>query len=179
MASSRPDEADLIATLAAAGVPLIQGSRGGGIVPLTDLAVRALDRDIESRVGSSLVPLFLVRPDFAGAVPQLLETLSERPARLLRYYYSAATCLQRKWETRLRIALGPKDQLPDLFGPGMGLPPADEDHGGRALAALAERTESDTDAPRGLVGETEALVLLLLAYHDRRLAREESRRVPT
>ena len=179
MGSSRPDQADLIATLAAAGVPLIQGSRGGRIVPLTDLLVRALDPDMESRVRSSLVPLFLVRPDLAGVVPQLLETLSERPARLLRYYYSAATCLQRKWETRLRIALGPKDPLPDLFGPGMGLPPADEDHGGPALAALADHTDADTDAPRGLVGEVEAMVLLLLAHHDRRLAREESRRVRT
>lgn len=116
----------LVSELNSLGVPFLRGGDPAGIEPtLTPAAlVVALAGQSEARLRLALIPLFLVRPDFAEVVPEALETL-DRPAQvILRCYYTAAVLLQALHTADLARLLGDQPSLPDYFSVELGLPPA-------------------------------------------------------
>lgn len=156
-----PTEEALASALRAHGVPLLTGRASGATMSAADLIAAAVRRGAPSRARSCLVPLFLVRPDAVDMVRRLVPVLPADDAETLRLLFTAAVYLQRKWQTRLRLAVGARPALPDLFGGALGLPSPDEYFGIWGLQALSELCERQ-GAPSGLVAESEAMTRLLM-----------------
>lgn len=103
------------------------------ISPTTLLAALACSR--EARMQLALIPLLLVRPEFASAAGDAASRLAGLPRLTLACYYTAAMLLQRKHETRLRVFGFGQERLPDIFGRELGVSPStDVDQSLRLLA---------------------------------------------
>ena len=103
------------------------------ISPTTLLAALACSR--EARMQLALIPLLLVRPEFASAAGDAASRLAGFPRLTLACYYTAAMLLQRKHETRLRVFGFGQERLPDIFGRELGVSPStDVDQSLRLLA---------------------------------------------
>ena len=77
-------------------------------------------------------------PDFFGDVKKADEALSSQPSQLyLRFYYTAAVLLQRKYKERLIKIFGEQLQLPDLFSRLLGV--SLDSNPNDALVRLAQR----------------------------------------
>lgn len=88
--------------------------------------IAALAESNEARLRLSLIPLFLMHPDFSRHVRTAAEEL-HGPARItLHCYYSAAVFLQRKYRMRLEGVVGQQPTLPDYFSNGLGLAIVDD-----------------------------------------------------
>ena len=105
-------------------------SRGPLPEPIAPLAPEALISGLaaspEARLRAALVPLFLWRPDYAGAALAVSEGLNDKARIKLLCYYSAAVALQRRYVERgVEAHLGAHGRapLPDLFASALGLPP--------------------------------------------------------
>jgi hypothetical protein len=99
--------------------------------------VTALAGSPEARLRGALVPLLLLRPDYATAVPIVAERLSGQARVSLVCAHSAAIALQSEYGPRLALLSVGSQALPDLFASELKLPPlegADE-----RLATVAER----------------------------------------
>ena len=75
MVEAEIEEGQLIATLRSAGVPLLTDADDSPIVSLERLVERAVTAKTSSRIRSCLVPLFLVRPELAATVSELVDRL--------------------------------------------------------------------------------------------------------
>jgi hypothetical protein len=100
--------------------------------------ITSLAQSTNARVRFSLIPLFLRHPEFSAEVENADKSLSsQRNKHVLRFYYTAAVFLQKKYQERLIHILGKQLELPDLFSSKLGVvPETNPDH---ALDQLAKR----------------------------------------
>ena len=75
----------------------------------------------EARLRLSLIALFLQKPDYAQYVNDVYQSLPHEKAIILKYYYSAAVCLQQKYKHRLDELFGEEPNLPPIFFEQLGL----------------------------------------------------------
>lgn len=100
--------------------------------------IQSLAQSAEARVRMALIPLFLRHPEFSSDAQKTDKALSFLPAQLyLRFYYTAAVLLQRKYWERLVNVFGDQTQLPDLFSNTVGVT-ISQDHA-QSLDELAKR----------------------------------------
>ena len=84
--------------------------------------IAALARSENARVRLSLIPLFLRHPEFSDKAENADASLSAQPSQIvLRFYYTAACILQRKYWERLGKLFSGQTKLPDLFSPKIGV----------------------------------------------------------
>jgi hypothetical protein len=107
--------------------------------PTLDAAhlIASLAQSKEARLRLALIPLFLRHPEFSNEVITADERLSPAGQLYLRFYYTAAVVLQKKYWNRLVKIFGGQIPLPDLFSSKLGVSldaPPDQ-----ALLQLAER----------------------------------------
>jgi hypothetical protein len=91
--------------------------------PLLDPAalIQALAQSDDARVRMALIPLFLRHPEFSNEAEKADEWLSQSKQLYLRFYYTAAVLLQRKYRERLGKVFSKQVQLPDLFSEKLGI----------------------------------------------------------
>lgn len=78
--------------------------------------IASLAQSRDARVRLSLIPLFLRHPEFAPEAEKADKSIPSQSGRIvLRFYYTAAVILQRKYSERLRQVFSRQVQLPDLF----------------------------------------------------------------
>lgn len=100
--------------------------------------ISLLAQSTNARVRFSLIPLFLRHPEFSTEVEKADKSLSsQKNKHVLRFYYTAAVFLQRKYQERLIHILGKQPQLPDLFSSKLGFVP--ETNPDQTLERLAKR----------------------------------------
>jgi hypothetical protein len=81
-----------------------------------------LIRQPSSRVRMAVVPLLLAKPDFAQAIPAVMQSLAGDDALLMKILYTAAVYLQQIYQTQHIQSLPQRDQLlPDLFASELGI----------------------------------------------------------
>ena len=100
--------------------------------------IAALAQSTDARVRFSLIPFFLRHPEFSTEVESADKSLSSQTNQyVLRFYYTAAVFLQRKYQERLIHILGKQPHLPDLFSSKLSVLP--DANPGQSLAQLAKR----------------------------------------
>lgn len=132
-------EDQLVSELWAWDVRFLMGRQFSSMPMLTPASlIASLAQSENARVRLSLIPLFLRHPEFASEVKRVDKSLSLQIHQLvLRFYYTAAFLLQRKYWERLVNIFGNQPQLPELFSTKLGIS-LDEDPE-KALLQLANR----------------------------------------
>lgn len=131
---------ELVGALDALGVPFL----AGGIQTPRALALSnselllGLARDPDARVRLAVIPLLLLRPDFAEVIPGVARKLRGDARLTFWCYCTAAHWLQRKYKEPLTAFVGKLVPLPDWFSAKLGLA-YDETEAVRALDALGKR----------------------------------------
>ena len=110
---------------------------GEPAIRANELIARLAAQD-DPRLKLALIPLFILHPDLAQAVPPVVDALPEPARSEAIAYYMAAVYLQRLWSVRLRFYLPEVILLPDWFSEQAGLPSPDERYGKVGLHARAE-----------------------------------------
>lgn len=113
----------LVAELWARDVRFLMG-RSLGLTPLLAPAtlIASLAQSENARVRLSLIPLFLRHPEFSGEAEKADQLLSPQTRQLtLRFFYTAAVLLQRKYWERIIEISGEHLPLPDLFSSALGI----------------------------------------------------------
>lgn len=132
-------EDQLVSELWAQDVRFLMGRQFSStplLVPTNLIA--SLAQSTNARVRFSLIPLFLRHPEFSAEVENADKSLSSQINQyVLRFYYTAAVFLQRKYRERLIHILGKQPHLPDLFSSKLGVLP--ETNPDQALTQLAKR----------------------------------------
>ncbi|MGQ0601353.1 MAG: hypothetical protein ACT4QE_06605, partial [Anaerolineales bacterium] len=132
------DRDRLITALRARGVDYLL-SDSVTAEPLTDNdLIASLAGHEDARLRSALIALFLLHPELAERVPDVLAILNVEAANELRARYMAAVYLQRFWRTRLEMYGLTRPDLPDLFSAVLGLPAPEIMYGKPGLHELAE-----------------------------------------
>jgi hypothetical protein len=132
-------EDQLVAELWARDVRFLMGSHPQ-TAPLLAPAnlIASLAQSANARVRLSLIPLFLSHPEFSADAEKADKSLLAPPSQLvLRFYYTAAIILQRKYWERLGKLFTKQMQLPDLFSKKMGVLLGENPD--EALTSLAKR----------------------------------------
>lgn len=81
-----------------------------------DLLV-ALVQQPSSRVRTAVIAVLLAYPRFAEAMPDAIAQVSSKDYLTLKFFYTAAVILQRKYAAELEPIIGDRwNNLPDLFG---------------------------------------------------------------
>ena len=132
---------DLVAALRERGIRYLapsdpQAGDAAALAPqelIADLAAQA-----DARLRLTLIPLFVLHPEWADLVPRAAAEMDELGRTELMACYTAAVYLQRLWSIRLGLYLPVVSPLPDWFSERMGLPSPDERHGKVGLYALAD-----------------------------------------
>ena len=132
---------DLVAALRERGIRYLapsdpQAGDAAALAPqelIADLAAQA-----DARLRLTLIPLFILHPEWADLVPRAAAEMDELGRTELMACYTAAVYLQRLWSIRLGLYLPVVSPLPDWFSERMGLPSPDERHGKVGLYALAD-----------------------------------------
>lgn len=116
----------LVAELNRLGVHFVTGGEAERSAPsLSPVELLAsLAAQSEARLRLALIPLLLVHPELATAVPEALARLAEREQLTLKLFYTATVILQQCHAEQLRPLLGQYDPLPDHFGKELGIPTA-------------------------------------------------------
>ena len=100
--------------------------------------IASLAESGDARVRLSLIPLFLRHPEFASEAKSADRILALQTAKLvLRFFYTAAVLLQRKYWEQISEIIGESQKLPDLFSSLLGMAQVDKPQ--KALAQLADR----------------------------------------
>jgi hypothetical protein len=134
----RADErGSLVAALRAHGIRFLAGGDGESELTPPELSA-ALAKHPDPRLHLALTAVFLLHPEWAAWVPEVVRQLDAAAAVELQARYMAAVYLQRLWRTRLRYYVRDFKLLPDLYSQELGLPPSDERYGKVGLVALAE-----------------------------------------
>jgi hypothetical protein len=137
------NEDQLVTELWAQDVRFLMGSQSQTVPLLTPAnLIASLAQSTNARVRFSLIPLFLRHPEFSTEVKNADNLLSPQGhhRNVLRFYYTAAVFLQRKYQKQLAHILGKQTQLPDLFSNILGVPP--EKNPDQALEKLAKRHQA-------------------------------------
>ncbi len=133
----------LVSELWARDVRFLMGNQSSA-VPLLAPAnlIASLAQSTNARVRFSLIPLFLRRPELSAEVQNAdnLLSIQMRQQNVLRFYYTAAVFLQRKYQRQLLLLLGEQPRLPDLFSDILGVPPQEDPN--QALEQLAKRHQA-------------------------------------
>ncbi len=132
-------EDQLVAELWARDVRFILGVPSGLPPALTPVdLIAALAKSREARLQLSLIPLFLRHPEFAKEAKKADKLLLQKTSQfVLRFYYTAAVFLQRKYQQQLSRLLGKQPELTDLFSNALGV--HNENNPGLALRQLAKQ----------------------------------------
>ncbi len=131
---------ELVGALDALGVPFL----AGGIQTSRALALSnselllGLARNPDERVALAVIPLLLLRPECAEAIPGVAKQLRGDARLTFECYCTAAHWLQRKYKKPLTALVGKLKPLPDWFSAKLGLA-SDETEAVRALEALGRR----------------------------------------
>jgi hypothetical protein len=129
----QPDETDrLIAELRARDIGFFTGGHDQALAaevishPLAPSELlHQLPASNEPRVRDATIALLLLHPDLAEHLPATILPLEEASADQLIVLALAATYLQRRWRTRLTLALGPQPEVPARFWHAWNLPDPD------------------------------------------------------
>lgn len=129
----------LVSALRARGVNWLAPSDARG-EPIADaILIASLASHDDPRLRAALTALFLLRPELASCLADVLQRLTQPARDELTARYMAAVYLQRFWHTRLSLYLGNFVELPDLYSKTLKLPDAREGYGKIGLRLLAER----------------------------------------
>jgi hypothetical protein len=128
----------------------------------TDELLTRLARSPDPRLRLSLIPFFILHPQTASKVPELVETLDEPTRVELMTFYMAAVYLQRFWKPRLGLYLEDFPELPDLYSQTLSLPRADERYGKTGLYALADWQASRSPFPFNWLASYQKFIDLLI-----------------
>ena len=129
----------LVSELWARDVQFLMGRPLSSKPQLTPANFIALLAESENaRVRLSLIPLFLRHPELSDEVEKADKLISTQAKQTtLRFFYTAALLLQKKYRERIHEIFGEQSSLPDLFSVQSGISldaPPDQ-----ALAQLAQR----------------------------------------
>jgi hypothetical protein len=116
---------DRLATeLNSLGVHFVTGGESELSIPSLPSAelLAGLVAQPEARLRLALIPLLLVHPELATAIPEALARLSEREQLTLKLFYTAAVILQQCHAEQLRALLGQYILLPDRFATELEIP---------------------------------------------------------
>jgi len=117
-------EDQLVAELWARDVRFLMGHQSNE-TPLLAPAnlIASLAQSANARVRFSLIPLFLRHPELSAEVQNAdhLLSLQMKHRNVLRFYYTAAFFLQRKYQQQLSRLLGRQPELTDLFSNTLGV----------------------------------------------------------
>lgn len=114
---------ELVGVLNMLGVPFLVGPKRSSFSPTPEALLVMLANQPEARLRLAIIPLLLVHPEFAAALPKAIFPLNNEAARTtLRCFYTAAMLLQQKHAMRLQQVLGERDRLPDLFSKELQIP---------------------------------------------------------
>jgi hypothetical protein len=130
----------LVSELWARDVQFLMGRHSITAVPqLTpQQLITSLAQSTDPRVCFSLIPLFLRHPEYSANVLEAHKSLFSQESQItLKFYYTAAVFLQKKYRERIQRIMGKQKQLRDLFSKKLGIKPEKETD--RALAQLAEK----------------------------------------
>lgn len=130
---------DLVSELWARDVRFLMG-RKTSINPLLSptTLIASLAQSENARVRLALIPLLLRHPEFYTEIKEADESLlSQFSKTVLRFYYTAAIILQKKYQKRLGEIFGTQPQLPDLFSNRLGVVLSEDNE--QSLANLAKR----------------------------------------
>jgi hypothetical protein len=139
----RYSEDQLVAELWARDVRFLMGSHSQTAPLLTPAKfIASLAESTNARVRFALIPLFLRHPELSTEVQNADNLLSLQMKRqnVLRFYYTAAVFLQKKYQQQLLLLLGKQPQLPDMFSNILGVPPQEDPN--QALDQLAKRHQA-------------------------------------
>jgi len=117
-------EDQLVSELWARDVRFLMGKRSAISTPQLTVSqlVAALAQSEDPRARFSLIPLFLRHPEYSADVTAADKALSTQASQLtLRFYYTAAVFLQRKYRARIIHIMGEQPQLADLFSKKLGV----------------------------------------------------------
>jgi hypothetical protein len=118
------NEDQLVTELWARDVRFLMGSQSQTVPLLTPTnLIASLTQSKNARMRFSLIPLFLRHPEFSAEVKNADNLLSPQVhhRNVLRFYYTAAVFLQRKYQKQLTHLLGEQPKLPDLFSNVLGV----------------------------------------------------------
>lgn len=128
--------------------------------------IASLAQSSDARVRLSLIPLFLRHPDFFTEVEKVDKSLSSQASRIvLRFFYTAAVNLQRKYLERLSKLFGKQSLLPDLFSYKLGVLPGETPE--EALKNLAKRHQILTGQTINWSGTYEHAAERLIKYMEK------------
>lgn len=100
--------------------------------------IASLAESENARVRLSLIPFFLRHPELFNEAEKADKLISTQAKQfVLRFFYTAAILLQKKYHERIYEIFGEQSSLPDLFSAQLGISldaPPDQ-----ALLQLAER----------------------------------------
>ncbi|MEW6083700.1 MAG: hypothetical protein AB1607_03800 [Chloroflexota bacterium] len=132
-------EDQLVSELWARDVPFLIGEQISPAPLLeTTTLIQSLAQSKEARIRMALIPLLLRHPEFFSEVRKADLTMSSQPSQLfLRFYYTAAFLLQKKYREQLLKIYGKQKRLPDLFSSKLGVLLGDDPD--EILANLAKR----------------------------------------
>lgn len=122
---------ELVAELWARDVCFISRSFTHAVRLSPGQLITALAESNESRLQLSLIPLFLRHPEFSKELMDVIKNTDPRTQLLLKFFYSAAVWLERKYLS--------KNELQDLFSQELGYIPKDDAE--ENLALLAKRQQ--------------------------------------
>ena len=130
------DDDVLVGELDALGIHFLTGGDDRAQPRLPPAALLAgLAASGDARVQSAIIPLLLVRPDYAQGAVTASQQLRGRTNALFCCAYTAAVYLQCEHAAALRAAGLPTEPLPNLFAAALGLPfPPTDDQALRNLA---------------------------------------------
>ena len=114
--------------------------------PVLDPAhlIASLAQSKDARVRLSLIPVFLRHPEFASAAESATDLVTSRTRQTaLRFFYTAAVLLQKKYRERILGIFGEQPQLPDLFSSRLEL--SLDENPQQALFQLADRHKCRRD----------------------------------
>ena len=136
-----PSDAVLAAELAQLGLPFVTSTAEDRLTQVVSLGslITGLSSSKEARLRLSLIPLFVVHPEYARFVPEVVDRLIGQAQITLICYYTDALLLKRKYAQRLAQLGLSWAELPHLFGDYLGLPLSGEVDADVLLLRLAER----------------------------------------
>ena len=113
LSSSTQDQ--LVSTLNVLSVPFVNGGSCNAALLTPVELIAGLSMQDNARMRLALIPLLLSRPDLADAAAEAARHLSGLASIHLMLYYTAATCLQKIYQSQLKELLGEQPQLPEIF----------------------------------------------------------------
>ncbi|HLE29343.1 MAG TPA: hypothetical protein VI793_14545 [Anaerolineales bacterium] len=160
------DRETLVAALRERGVDWLAPSDAQGEPVPDETLIASLAAHDDARLRSTLTGLFLLNPELAASVPDVLVRLSGNRASAvveLVARYMAAVYLQNFWRTQLKLYLGDFPDLPDIYSARLDLPSAREGFGKPGLYALADWHRRQTPEAYNRLAEYHGVMTHVLA----------------